>query len=126
MRCLNFCSIVWHRMEKSESRKSVDSPMDALSASMLGGARCAINVNPYACEREWKILGKVRVPAAVWHARIIAIMAGAEAEMVLLGTTNGGDGTDRCKIARWARTEAWFWARTEPWCWARTEARLRA
>ena len=35
----------------------------------------------------------------VWHAEIISYVAGAEAEIVLLGATRGGDGDDRYRIA---------------------------
>jgi hypothetical protein len=54
----------------------------------------------WQCLHEWEKRGKVRDnPDAVWHARIIASMAGAEAEVVLLGSAQGGDGDDRYQIA---------------------------
>jgi ATP-dependent Zn protease len=53
---------------------------------------------PRACIYEWEKRGKVREPAAVWHARIIGFMAGAEAEAELLGTVPRGDGDDRYQI----------------------------
>jgi hypothetical protein len=42
------------------------------------------------CLGQWEIRGKVRDNLdAVFHARIIAYMAGAEGEVVLLGSTRG-------------------------------------
>jgi hypothetical protein len=41
--------------------------------------------DPYACIHEWEKRGKVREPDAVFHARIIGYMAGAEGESELLG-----------------------------------------
>jgi ATP-dependent Zn protease len=54
--------------------------------------------DPRACIYEWEKRGKVREPDAVWHARIIGFMAGAEAEAELLGTVPRGDGDDRYQI----------------------------
>jgi hypothetical protein len=59
----------------------------------------AITNDPWACLSAWERCGKVRDnPDAVWHARIIAYMAGTEAEIVLLDSTIGGDGYDRYQI----------------------------
>jgi hypothetical protein len=55
---------------------------------------------PHACLTEWERRGKVRDNGnAVWYARIITYMAGAEAEKELLGSTVIGDGDDRDQIA---------------------------
>ena len=54
--------------------------------------------DPWDCIYEWEKRGKVREPDAVWHARIIGFMAGAEAEAELLGTVPRGDGDDRYQI----------------------------
>jgi hypothetical protein len=54
--------------------------------------------DPWASIYEWEKRGKVREPDAVWHARIIGFMAGAEAEAELLGTVPRGDGDDRYQI----------------------------
>jgi hypothetical protein len=62
----------------------------------------SICFEPYACEYEWEMRGKVREPDAVRHARIIAFMAGAEGEVELLGSTQGGDGEDRYQIEEMA------------------------
>jgi ATP-dependent Zn protease len=83
-----------------------------------GHAGHSISGDPWECETEWLRRGKVRHDNAVWHARIISCMAGAEAEAVLLGSTEGGDGDDRyqieliakelldCDAAQWVRHEA--------------------
>ena len=44
-----------------------------------------ITPEPYACLSEWERRGKVRDSGnAVWYARIITYMAGAEAEIALM------------------------------------------
>ena len=86
-----------------------------------GGAGHAITNDPWACIREWERRGKVREPEAVWHAQIMSCMAGAEAEIVLLGATQGGDGGDRTQIALMAEQLG-----THDEHWERIEARLRA
>jgi len=59
-----------------------------------------ITPEPYACLSEWERRGKVRDSGnAVWYARIITYMAGAEAEKELLDSTVIGDGDDRDQIA---------------------------
>jgi hypothetical protein len=59
-----------------------------------------ITPEPYACLSEWERRGKVRDSRnAVWYARIITYMAGAEAEKELLDSTVIGDGDDRDQIA---------------------------
>ena len=59
---------------------------------------CCITPEPYACVWEWERRGKVRDTNAVWNARIIAFMAGAEAEDICLGLRAAGDGDDRYQI----------------------------
>lgn len=44
--------------------------------------------------------GKFRTPRAAVHARVIMLMAGAEAEAVLLGADSGGDRYDRKEIRK--------------------------
>ena len=69
---------------------------------------------------EWERRGKVRDSVtAVWHARIMTFMAGAEAKIELLGRSNGGDGHDRLESDR-------MMAETSPPDWDKREARLRA
>jgi ATP-dependent Zn protease len=58
--------------------------------------------DPWACIYQWEKRGKVRGDTAVWHARIIAFMAGGEAEAELLGLTAPGDGEDRRQIEQMA------------------------
>ena len=67
-----------------------------------GSAGHAIVHEPYACLHEWEKRGKVREQDAVWHARIMALMAGAEAEAELLGSASDGDGGDRDEIEKMA------------------------
>lgn len=82
----------------------------------------SITPDPYACEWEWEKRGKVRGDKAVWHARIITLMAGAEAEKILLGQAPEmiGDGDDRRWIGLMLEEVA---SATN---WERYEARLRA
>jgi hypothetical protein len=83
----------------------------------------AITNDPWACISAWEQRGKVRHQGdAVWHARIMSLMAGAEAEVVLLGSTHGGDGEDRYQIDLTAEQLD----NIEPADWIRLEARLRA
>jgi ATP-dependent Zn protease len=86
-----------------------------------GSAGCSITEDPWRCSSEWEKRGKVRDnPDAVWHARIIAFMAGAEAEAGLLGSVQGGDGDDRYQIELMA--EELVNCRN----WKKFETRLRA
>ena len=85
-----------------------------------GEAGSAIIADHFACTYAWEKRGKVRTDDAALHGRIIAYMAGAEAEVVILGSTQGGDGNDRLQIALMSEelvTGA---------DWDRLEARLRA
>jgi hypothetical protein len=84
-----------------------------------GEAGHAITKDPSECEGEWLRRGKIRHDNAVWHARIMTFMAGAEAEVMLLGAAQGGDGDDRYQIELMAENVV---------CadWNRLEARLRA
>src|SRR5216684_4210788 len=52
--------------------------------------------DPYACLYEWERRGKVRDNNSVWVARVLYSMAGAEAQVVILGTPRSqiGDGDD--------------------------------
>jgi ATP-dependent Zn protease len=87
-----------------------------------GSAGCSITVDPYVCISEWNKRGKVRLPAAVFHARIIGYMAGAETEAVLLGMNAIGDGDDRRQIALMAEELNCKYDEF----WDRIEVRLRA
>jgi hypothetical protein len=58
----------------------------------------SITHEPYACLSAWEKRGKVRdSDNVVYLARIISTMAGAEAEMELLGSQAIGDGHDRSR-----------------------------
>jgi ATP-dependent Zn protease len=63
-----------------------------------GGAGYSITEDPYICGSEWAKRGKARDIDTVWHARIMTYMAGAEGEVELIGSTQGGDGDDRYQI----------------------------
>jgi ATP-dependent Zn protease len=83
-----------------------------------GKAGFAITKDPYECLEEWAKRGKVRDnQEAVWHARIMTYMAGADAAGEILGITVHGDADDRRQITFMAeelpRGEA-FWERLEP------------
>ena len=90
-----------------------------------GEAGYSITADPWACVSEWEKRGKVRDNFdAVFHARIIAFMAGAEAEQVLLGATQGGDGDDRDQIELMA--VELMAVQLGDGSWSRIEPRLRA
>jgi ATP-dependent Zn protease len=78
--------------------------------------------DPWDCVYQWEKRGKVRESDAIWHARIIAFMAGAEGEVELFGSTQGGDGDDRIQIELMAEELS---AR-DPLPWDKREVRLRA
>jgi ATP-dependent Zn protease len=87
-----------------------------------GNAGNAITEDPYVCLDEWRKRGKVRDNhEAVWHARIMTYMAGAEAAEEILGITVHGDDEDKrqitFKVEEITRGEA---------SWERLEPRLRA
>jgi len=63
-----------------------------------GAAGHSIIAGPLVTEGVWYRRWKLRTGDAVYRARIIAYMAGAEAEAELLGSTPGGDGDDRYQI----------------------------
>jgi hypothetical protein len=76
--------------------------------------------DPFACLQQWEVRGKIRDnDDAVWHARIIAYMAGAEGEIELLGSTHGGDRDDRYQIEMMADSAGLS-------DWNKLEPRLRA
>jgi ATP-dependent Zn protease len=85
-------------------------------------AGVSICADPYACLYEWERRGKARYSQnAVWIARTIAFMAGAEAQVELLGTPRSriGDVDDRYQIVLMLEEIA-------PANWDRYEARVRA
>jgi ATP-dependent Zn protease len=85
----------------------------------------SITEEPFACIYAWEKRGKVREPVAVWHARIITFMAGAEAVAVLLGSVSLGDGEDRYQIATMAEELYEVWDRIEPRLRAMTRMLVR-
>ena len=86
-----------------------------------GAAGHTIIADHHECEHEWRKRGKVRdKDNAVFHGRIKAYMAGGEAEVILLGSTKGGDFDDRRQIELMAKE-----LDHDPAEWARWEVRLR-
>jgi hypothetical protein len=85
-------------------------------------AGVSICLRPSACMSEWERRGKVRDSHSAWTARIMHSMAGAEAEIELLGTPGKGDEDDRHQIALMME-EAHAPADGD---WDKYEARLRA
>ena len=84
----------------------------------------ALTDDPHSCLHEWEKRGKVREKGnAVWHARIMTYMAGAEAEMELLGSKAAGDWEDRRQIRLMANSQGF---NDDPDEWETKEARLRA
>lgn len=93
-----------------------------------GAAGHSITEDPLLCLGEWERRGKVRDSIdAIWHAQIIALMAGAEAEVVLLGSTQGGDTHDRYEIERRAEQleGGGSWSQIEPRLRAMTRVLVR-
>jgi hypothetical protein len=70
-------------------------------ASGLGGFH--IMPDQYTCEEEWEKRGKDRHPHAVYHARIIALMAGAE--NCSIGTRPAMPATAET-LSRWLQSSA--------------------
>ena len=58
----------------------------------------AIIPGPGAIQDNWDLRQKYRLEELVLHGRIMAFMAGAEAERHLLGVCQGGDGDDKKQI----------------------------
>jgi len=84
--------------------------------------RTDIGLHP-ECDTEWRRRGKVRGANAARHAKIIAVMAGAEAEVELLGGQDDerGDLGDRIQIDSLLRRSDYPTEALD-----RIEARLRA
>lgn len=88
-----------------------------------GSAGHVIVLDPYACLEEWEKRGKDRDIKAVCRARILAFMAGVEAEKELLGlsdNTEFGDADDRAEI------EGMAVELSRDADWEKVEPRLRA
>jgi ATP-dependent Zn protease len=93
-----------------------------------GIAGTSITPGPYVCEAELEKRGKMRLHRdAIWHARIMVSMAGAEAEIELLGSKALGDGEDRLEIQKivseFCRVD--FWNKLEPRLRAMTRMLVR-
>jgi len=55
----------------------------------------SIAAGPYEVAQRWEDRGKYRDHASVLLGRLIYLVAGAEAEELIVGTCAGGDGSDR-------------------------------
>ena len=72
---------------------SIRPDYDAASAGY------SITHAPLECEDIWYQRFKIRDDGTVYRARIMAFMAGSEAEAELLGSCQGGDGDDLYQVA---------------------------
>lgn len=86
-----------------------------------GEAGHAIIAQPFDTLNEYERLGEEREIHLIFRDQILAWMAGAEAEIEILGHWRGGDGDDQQKI-RFALPEADL----SPEQWRRSERRMRA
>jgi hypothetical protein len=97
------------------------TPEFAKHTGEVDSAGHAVTDDPHECSHQWEKRGKVRSENAVWHARIITYMAGAEAEVQILDSTQGGDGDDMYQINLMAEELI-----GDPLPWKTREARLRS
>lgn len=58
----------------------------------------SIAADPFVTMSAWEEQGRYRDEASVFRGRMLAMMAGAEAEVAILGRCAGGDGDDRREI----------------------------
>jgi ATP-dependent Zn protease len=84
----------------------------------------SITFDPWVTYECWEERGKSRGDDmhSIYIGRILTLMAGAEAERELLGTCNGGDGSDLDQIERAAVSSDGFSSHDE---WKRYEPRMR-
>lgn len=66
----------------------------------------AIIGDPWAILHAWEQRGHFRDAKTCFRGRILTLMTGFEAEIVLLGSSDGADGADRYDIARMFESEA--------------------
>lgn len=59
--------------------------------------------DPWLIYSQWDAAERYRDIASVFRGRIMAFMAGAEAEIEILGNSQGGDGDDRTQCAYMAQ-----------------------
>lgn len=60
----------------------------------------SITLDPWDTVSHWESEGRFRVARTAFLGGILTLMAGAEAEKVILGHCEGGDGNDQREIAR--------------------------
>ena len=75
-----------------------------VSDHVAGHAGYSITEDHYECEAAWRSVGKWREQNAALHARIMTFMAGSEAEVELLGSSEGGDADDHGKSDGWQKS----------------------
>ncbi len=66
----------------------------------------AITADPWAIMYDWDRRGHGRTARTVFRGRVLNLMAGAEAEIALLGHCKGGDGDDRYQVDMMLESEA--------------------
>jgi ATP-dependent Zn protease len=97
------------------------------------GAGHSITRDPWLTYGEWEARGKYRGDqiGSIMLGRVLTMMAGAEAERVLIGRCRGGDGQDRYDIACIVDSSDFkfsvdaFWDRIEPRLRVYTRALVR-
>ena len=87
-----------------------------------GEAGHAILGDPWHVLDNWEQRAKFREPSSVYRGRILATMAGAEAQTELRGGCGGGDGHDRREIELMAASD---YADLPDAVWQRYEPRMR-
>lgn len=60
----------------------------------------SLQADPWAVLYRWELMGRERPFRSALCARALILMAGAEAEIAILGECRGGDGDDRVEAAR--------------------------
>ena len=87
-----------------------------------GEAGHAINDSQWLTLEAWEKLGLAREVRHAVRGRIMAFMAGAEAEIVFFGNCAGGDSDDRVKIEEMAESSDSYLSRED---WECLEPRMR-
>jgi ATP-dependent Zn protease len=88
-----------------------------------GEAGFSICADPLEIAGHWDQRERYRDLSLIFRGRILAYMAGAEAERIILGDCQGGDGDDRRQIEMMAESDD---SDIDVARWARLEPRLRA
>jgi hypothetical protein len=78
--------------------------------------------NPYSILWHWEKQGRLRHVSSAVRARIMSVMAAAEAEVEFFGNCAGGDSDDRDQIEEMAASSDSYFSSEE---WERWEPRMR-